>query len=85
LRIQLHISDLEEVLIVKFNFGLLTIFCHAVDFFESPSLDKAFLCALVVEHKVAPQILSPPTQYGLSVAIPSHTAFHGFPYFPIHT
>jgi hypothetical protein len=73
LRIQLHISDLEEVLIVKFNFGLLTIFCHEVDLFESPSLDKAFLRALVVERKMAPQNRSPPTQYGPLVASPSHT------------
>jgi hypothetical protein len=71
--IQLHISDPEEVLIVKFNYGLLTIFHHEVDLFESPSLDKAFLQALAMEHKVAPQIHSPPTRYGPSTASPSHT------------
>lgn len=39
------------------------VFYCEVDFFYSPSLDKAFLGALEVEHKVDPQILSPQTQY----------------------
>jgi hypothetical protein len=73
LRIQLHISYPEEVLIVKFNFGLLTIFHHQIDLFESPSLESTFLWALVVEHKVASQNLSSPTRYSPSAASPSHS------------
>jgi hypothetical protein len=49
--IQLQIQDLEEVLIVKFNSGLLLLLCREVDLFEISSLDKAFLRALVVEWK----------------------------------
>jgi hypothetical protein len=59
LRIQLHISDPEEYLIVKFNSGLLMVFRREVDLFDSASLDKAFLRALAVERKVAPRIRSP--------------------------
>jgi len=51
--IELHISNLEEVLIFKFNSGLLTIFHREFDLFESPSLDKAFFQALTMEPKVA--------------------------------
>jgi hypothetical protein len=69
--IQLHITDPEEVLIVKFNYGLLLSICHEVDLFESSSLDKAFLWALDVEHKVAPQIHSPQPRYDPSTAGPS--------------
>jgi hypothetical protein len=49
LRIQLHINDPDEVLIIKFNYGLLLPLHHEVDLLESSSLDKAFLWALVVE------------------------------------
>jgi len=51
---QLHITDREEVLIIKFNFVLLIHLHCEMDLFEISSLDKAFLRALVVEHKVAP-------------------------------
>ena len=47
------------------------VFCLEVDLFDSASLDKAFLRPLVVEHKVAPWIHSPQTQYGPSNARPS--------------
>jgi hypothetical protein len=40
---------MEEVLIFKFNSGPLLLLCREVDLFESSSLDKAFLRALVVE------------------------------------
>jgi hypothetical protein len=60
-------------LIVKCNSSLLTIFRREFDLFESPSLDKAFIRAFSVERKVAPQIRSPPTQYGPSAASPWHT------------
>jgi hypothetical protein len=44
--------------------------CHEVDLFESSSLDKSFLRALVVERKVAPRIHSPQFGYDPSIAIP---------------
>jgi hypothetical protein len=66
LRIQLHIVDPEEVLIIKFNSGLLIHLHCEVDLFESSSLDKAFLRALVVECKVAPRTRSPQAQDGPS-------------------
>ena len=56
LRIQLHIFDPEEVLIIKFNSGLLMIFRHEVELFDSTSLDKAFIHALAVERKVGTPI-----------------------------
>jgi len=42
LRIQLHISYLEEVFILKFNLGLLSQFRIEVDLFEHLTLDKYF-------------------------------------------
>jgi hypothetical protein len=71
LHIQLHIVDPEEVLIIKFNSRLLLSIYHEVDLFEIYSLDKAFLRALAIKHKVAPQILSPQPKYDPSTAIPS--------------
>jgi hypothetical protein len=56
--IQLHITDPEEVLIVKFNYVLLLSIHHEVDLFEIPSFDKDFLRALAVEHKVVPNSFS---------------------------
>jgi len=56
LRIQLHISDPDEVLIIKFNSGLLMLLRREVELFDSASLDKAFIRALAVERKVGTQI-----------------------------
>jgi hypothetical protein len=69
--IQLHIGDPEEVLVIKFNSGLLMHLRHEVDLFESSSLDKAFLRALAIERKVAPRIRSPQPGYDPSTTGPS--------------
>jgi len=50
--LQLHIKDPDEVLIIKFNSGLLFQFRREVELFESNTLDKAFLKALAVERKL---------------------------------
>ena len=52
-------ANIEEVLIIKFIFGLLIHLHREVNLFDIPSLDKAFLWALAMERKVAPQIFSP--------------------------
>jgi hypothetical protein len=71
-------------LIVKFNYGLLMVFRREVDLFESPSLDKAFLRALVMERKVAPQIYSPQTRSPSNG--PSHTGHSNVSlYITLHT
>jgi hypothetical protein len=62
LHIQLHINELDEVLIIKFNYGLLLPLRQEVDLFDSSSLDKAFLRALVIERKVSPQTRYSPNQ-----------------------
>jgi hypothetical protein len=67
----LHSGDSKEVLVIKFNFGLLMHLRHEVDLFESYSLGKAFLWALAVERKVAPRIHSPQPRYDPSTVIPS--------------
>lgn len=74
LRIQFNIFDLEEVLIIKFNFVLLLFFHREVELFGSTSLGKAFVRALVVECKLAPQTRSPETKKGPSHASPSNVA-----------
>jgi hypothetical protein len=53
---------LNEVLIIKFNAGLLFPLHREVDIFESSSLDKEFLRALAIERKVAPQTRYPPNR-----------------------
>eukprot|EP00253_Pinus_taeda_P035363 PITA_35363 len=57
LRIQLHISDRDEVLIIKFNSDLLMLLRREVELFDSASLDKAFIWALAVERKVDCRVL----------------------------
>jgi hypothetical protein len=64
--IQLQIQDPEEVLIVKFNSGLLLFIHREVDLFEISSLDKAFLRALDVEWKLSPHLRSPLSKVGPS-------------------
>jgi hypothetical protein len=54
LRLQLQINEPDQVLIIKFNSGLVLPLRREVDLFDSPSLDKAFLRALAVERKIAP-------------------------------
>jgi hypothetical protein len=54
--IQLQIREPDEVLIIKFNSGLLLPLRREVDLFDNASLDKAFLRALAIERKVAPHI-----------------------------
>ena len=54
------------------------VFCHEVDLFDSSYLDKAFLWALAMEHKVAPRIRSPETRSSPSNVVPSTT--HPFTY-----
>jgi len=54
LHLQLHVFDQEEVLIIKFNSGLLFTFHHECDMFKSTTLEKAFPHALAVERKVHP-------------------------------
>jgi hypothetical protein len=74
LHIQLQIQDPEEVLIVKFNSGLLLFIRREVDLFESSSLDKAFLRALAVEWKLAPHLRSPLSKVGPSSTPSSPTS-----------
>ena len=66
LRIQLHISDPDEVLIIKFNSGLLMLLRREVELFDSASLDKAFIRALAVERKVGTRIRYPQARNGPS-------------------
>ena len=51
LHLQLHVSEREEVLIIKLNSSLLFFFLLEVDLFESASLDKAFLKALKLDQE----------------------------------
>jgi hypothetical protein len=73
LRIQLHVSKPDEVLIIKFNSGLLLPLRWEVDLFDNASLDKDFLRALVVERKVAPHIRYPPNRTQADNPPPSHS------------
>jgi hypothetical protein len=50
----------DEVLIIKFNSGILLPLRHKVDLFERSYLDKVFLRAFTIERKVSPQIFYPP-------------------------
>jgi len=59
LRLQLHVSEPKEVLVIKFISDLLFPLNREVDLFEIPYLDKAFLYALAVERKVHPHASSP--------------------------
>jgi len=52
--LQLHVSEQDEVLIIKFNSSLLFQFCREVELFERNTLDKDFLKALAVERKINP-------------------------------
>ena len=62
LRIQLQVTDSEQVLIIKFNSGLAFNIRKEVDLFESDTLDQAFIGALAVERKVNPRVRNPPTR-----------------------
>jgi hypothetical protein len=73
LRIQLQIREPDEVLIIKFNSGLLLPLRREVDLFDNTSLDKAFLWALAVERKVAPHIRYLPNQNHVDNPSPSHS------------
>ena len=66
LRIQLHISDPKEVLIIKINFVLLMLFRCEAELFDGASLYKAFIWALAMEHKVGTPIRSPQARNGPS-------------------
>jgi len=48
--------------VVKFNSGFLSFLRKEVELFDRTSLDKAFLKALVVEHKVVIRPRNPPSQ-----------------------
>ena len=63
--------EIEDVLIIKFNSGLLFTFHREVDMFESTTFEKAFLRALVVEcmvhtHASSNQPHSDPPTTGIS-------------------
>jgi hypothetical protein len=69
-------TDMGEVLIVNFNSSLFLSIHREVNMFDSLSLDNDFLRALVVEHKVVPQLFSPqaqvkPSTPGNSPTLPS--------------
>jgi hypothetical protein len=75
LYIQLHISDLKEVLLIKFNSGLLMYLHREVDIFEMSSFTKSFLWAFVMECKVVPRICSPQIRFPYANTITSHELF----------
>lgn len=52
LHVQLSISDLEHILIIKFNSGLLSQLCNEVALVHSTSLSLAFQNALAAEKKL---------------------------------
>ena len=58
-RLQLHILDPEEVLILKFITGLLMQFHREVELFKNPTLDKNFQGALSIKRKIAPRGRTP--------------------------
>jgi len=41
--VQLHVQEIKEVLVVKFNYGFLSFLRREVELFDITSLDKAFL------------------------------------------
>ena len=73
--IQLHMSDLKEVLLIKFNYGLLMYLHREVDIFEMSSFTKSFLWAFVMECKVVPRIRSPQIRFLYANTITSHELF----------
>eukprot|EP00253_Pinus_taeda_P008244 PITA_08244 len=85
LRIQLLISDPDEVLIIKFNSGLLMLLRREVELFDSASLDKAFIRALAVECFRYPQARNGPSSFHSSnVASASSPTPHHTPWCTFH-
>ena len=59
LRLQLHIPDRKEVLILKFITGLLMQFRREVEMFKNPTLYNVFQRALEIERNIAPRGRTP--------------------------
>jgi hypothetical protein len=58
---------------IKFNSTLLLPLRREVDIFDNASLNKDFLCDLVLEIKVAPHIRYPPNKHQDDNPSPSHS------------
>ena len=69
--IHLQIPDPDEVLVLKFNYGLLVIFCFEDVLIEIQSLVQVYIHALEIERKVQRNTSFQPSQNPIPTTNPN--------------